>query len=213
MNKSLATRKMSAPDYYKPSDFYRRELPWLAKRQGTQLERSDELQKESEAHFAAAMAAARAEWELNGEGAVQVAVQDIKARLLELQVESDKRANELKKLRVEMSKMQSERDELRKFKCTTMAARRQSVLKSFFSSPCEHQMRPHAPPTELGSGYTQTNVTSGILGRHVKAIELHILELSKGDPLKQLQLAAAVCQRMQGIYVSCEKKVKKLGRT
>lgn len=33
----------------------------------------------------------------------------------------------------------------------------------------------------------------------MKAIELHITEIANGDPLKQLQLASALCQRMQVI--------------
>ena len=54
-------------------------------------------------------------------------------------------------------------------------------------------------PEQLGAGYSQRNLESKTFSHHVSAIELNIIKLSGGDPLKQLQLAFAVNQRMQGI--------------
>ena len=66
--------------------------------------------------------------------------------------------------------------------------------------------QPRGPPAELGQSYTARNITSRTFAHHVtrimmihSLIETSIIELSNGDPLKQLQLAVAVNQRMQGI--------------
>lgn len=81
----------------------------------------------------------------------------------------------------------------------TEAEKRQKTLHSFFSRPLQHEVRPRAAPETLGEGYTNRNITSGCFAQHVKAIETRIIEVANDDPLKQLQLASAVVNRMQGI--------------
>lgn len=76
--------------------------------------------------------------------------------------------------------------------------KRQKTLHAFFARPLEHEARPRAPPEALGEGYTARNISSGTFANHVRAIETSIIQTAD-DPLKQLQLAAAVNQRMQGI--------------
>jgi hypothetical protein len=78
------------------------------------------------------------------------------------------------------------------------ASKRQKTMDAFLTRPLQHDARPHAPPAELGEGYTNRNIASGTFAQHVKAIETSIINVTI-DPLKQLQLAAAVNQRMQGI--------------
>ncbi|KAL3902095.1 MAG: hypothetical protein SGPRY_012188, partial [Prymnesium sp.] len=102
----------------------------------------------------------------------------------------------------------------------TDAEKRQKTLHFFFNNPLQHDVRRRSTQEALGEGYTARNLTSGasptyIVSRdgesiylcmaagtfanHVKAIETRIIEIAKDDPLAQLQLAAAVNQRLQGI--------------
>lgn len=85
------------------------------------------------------------------------------------------------------------------------ATKRQSTLDSFLRQPQHAIAHARPPPEQLGVGYTTRNISSKTFSHHVTAIEEHILKLSHGDPLKQLQLAAAVNQRMQGIRSMREK--------
>ena len=52
---------------------------------------------------------------------------------------------------------------------------------------------------QLGVGYTARNISSGIFAQHVRAMEKQIINLCPDDPLKQLQLGAAINQRLRGI--------------
>lgn len=63
------------------------------------------------------------------------------------------------------------------------------------------RVRPCEAPRCLGEGYTERNVSSKTFSHHVVSIieNRRIIELAHGDPLKQLQLAAAINQRMHGI--------------
>lgn len=71
--------------------------------------------------------------------------------------------------------------------------KRQKLIDTFFSrSQPGGQAR--APPDQLGQGYTDRNITSKTFAHHVTTIENRIIELSNGDALKLLQLAAAVNQ-------------------
>ncbi|KAL1527664.1 hypothetical protein AB1Y20_009050 [Prymnesium parvum] len=68
------------------------------------------------------------------------------------------------------------------------ASKRQKTLEAFFARQHpSHEARPRAPPAELGEGYTDRNISSGVFARHVKALEECIVQIAKDDPLKQLR--------------------------
>lgn len=118
-----------------------------------------------------------------------VIVQSIKERMEELWI----RLRELKK------KQQKEKHEAASYRRKVEVEKRQKTLKHFFANPLQHEARPRAEPERLGEGYTERNISTGVFAHHVKAVEMQILALGKGDPFKELQLAAAVSQRLQGI--------------
>ena len=169
-------RESKQPMRYEPNDFWRCEVPAEAREMRTQLQRTAELRAERKK----AVDVLLAEWLQ----AAHLVVMELKRRLTHL-------SDELGKSRQACKHAESA---LRKEECQ----KRQKTLKMFFTME-QPKTQPRGPPAELGQGYTARNITSRTFAHHVTAIETSIIELSNGDPLKQLQLAVAVNQRMQGI--------------
>lgn len=179
-----------APARYAPNDFWRREIPAEAKRMQVQVARQEEAQLQRKREEEARLAEAHAEGLAEGQQRCDFIVKDIQARM--------------EKMAMEQMKLKSDcRAAIAKAKALERKAeggKRQKTLHSFFNNtPAINNVRPRTVPEELGQGYTERNITSKTFAHHVTAIEDHIIELSRGDPLKQLQLAAAVNQRMEGI--------------
>lgn len=156
----------------------KRVLPGVPKRMGTQLARTEELVAERKVHL-------------------QARVQEEAERLADDIVQSTR--EKLTLLQKELSSIRLEAAKLRQRERQAQADKRQQTLHSFFGQPRGPEARPRAQPEELGQGYTDRNISSKTFSHHVLEIEQHIGVLSKGDALKELQLAAAVNQRMQGI--------------
>lgn len=170
---------------FEPADFYRRALPLCATDKGTQLARKRQLDRKR----AEELALARELGFEQGYQKAEAVILDIKGRFEQMWKELVKTKEVLNK----------EREEGAAFRRKVDSEKRQKTLQHFFKNPLSHEARPRGEPVKLGEGYTERNLSSGCFAQHVKAVELHIISLAKDDPLKQLQLAAAISQRMQGI--------------
>lgn len=182
----FTTSRMRAPPMrYTPFDFWRRELPPEPKDRGTQLARAASRNREKEEWLKQIKADSYHEGLRSADELVKQIKEKLQETACELKTVKDARKRE--------AHMASE------YKRKVEASKRQKSLTDFFASPLPHDARPRAPPEVLGEGYTERNISSKTFSHHVAAIEGRIIEMSHGDPLKQLQLAAAVNQRMQGI--------------
>ena len=192
-----SARQRNKPAVFEPHDtYFRRELPCRAERMGTWLRASEREQAlslersgiERLAAFKEGVQVASQQAETASQEAEAVVVQ-IRGRLDEMYKELERERRESAKLRVAVRVVE--------------AGKRQKILAALFSNsppPAPGgQTRCRGEPAELGSGYTQRNVASGCFLKHVKAIEDQIIDASQGDSLKQLQLATAVSQRLNGI--------------
>ena len=177
-------RQRTQPKRFMPDEFWQRRLPDVAIQMGRQLERTDELSLEREEELQEAY-----ETGLNeGSRQAETVITAIRGRL-------DNMFKDLQRERATLAKLKADRR-------AAESTKRQKTLISFFKAPPAApggEVRARGEPEQLGSGYTERNMTSGCFAQHVKAIEELIVETSKGDALKQLQLAAAVSQRMNGI--------------
>lgn len=181
-------RRREAPSRFKPEEFWRRELPQVAKDRGTQLERTLQIAKQRSVELAAMQAA----WLQKGKEHAEDLVKEISSKLL----------NTAKELACVKEARKAEAAAALAYKRQTEAAKRQKAITQFFMP---QDGRPRPAPEALGEGYTDRNITSKTFSHHVTDVEVRIIELSRGDPLKQLQLAAAVNQRMHGIRALREK--------
>ena len=185
---SLATesaRQRKQPVRFEPDQFWQRELPEVALDMGTQRARASELASEREQELQAAYEAGIAETAHESE----IVVAELRRRM-------DKMFQELQHEQATVQKLKAAQR-------AAEAAKRQKTMTAFFQvvPPVPgSNVRPRGAPAELGNGgYTQRNVTSGCFAQHLKALEDQIISISGGDALKQLQLAAAISQRMNGI--------------
>ena len=163
-------------------------LPDVPMRKAVQSARTEELAALRAAELEAAHAAGAAE----AMAAAEMFAVEIKTRLeaMAAQLAEERAKGKAGAAALEALEEQRRRD---------AAAKRQKTLTAFFAKPLEHQARPRAEPVQLGVGYTERNISSGCFAQHVKALETHIVQLCLDDPLKQLQLGAAINQRLQGI--------------
>lgn len=204
-----ASRALKRPQRYEPEVFWRYELPELPARMAIQEEHTRKLQAMADAALKAS----------HDEG-LQKGLMDSKKVVTDIEERLRRMAAELKKAKEEARKALNAEQEMRR---KADATKRQKTLHMFFSQPLPHQARPGSTPSELGEGYTRRNITSGVMmlmllvcisaladldciqcgpglfAQHVKAVEILITQTAKDDPLKQLQLAAAVNQRLQGV--------------
>lgn len=181
--RNAAPRERKQPRRFEPEEFWRRELPEVAKDSGTQLERAAARAKQRGDE----LEAMQAEWLKKGRAHAEELVSVIQSKL-------EKTASDLV---AEKAARKKEAAAAFAYRRQQEANNRQKAITHFFMPqgirPCE------APAASLGEGYTERNVSSKTFSHHVTIIEKRILELSHGDPLKQLQLAAAINQRMHGI--------------
>ena len=119
--------------------------------------------------------------------------------VLEAQARLDAMATELMEQRAKANAGAAAIQKLQTQQRKEHAEKRQKTLQQFFQSPLQHKARPRAEPEQLGVGYTARNISSGCFAKHVHALEMKIIELCPDDPLKQLQLAGAMNQRLQGV--------------
>ena len=189
-------RAIKQPERFAPAEFWQRPLPNVAKAKGTQLSRTAELAHERELRRDDELQQAFAAGLDEGSQQAETAVKEIRARM-------DTMFSDLQSERQhQLAKLKAEQRTAEAAKRTAEAAKRQKTLEAFFNAPPPApgvKTRARGEPEQLGSGYTQRNVTSGCFAQHVKAIEDHIINVSQGDSLKQLQLATAISQRMNGI--------------
>lgn len=170
-------------------DFFRRELPAIAADKGTQLARTRELHQRRNNQ----LDEARNEgWEDGLRHSRLEADAVVKA----IQERMDKMWSQLVDIKAKAAK---ERAEAAAFRRKVDHDKRQKTIQHFFCNPLQHDVRLRSEPEKLGEGYTARNISSGLFAHHVKAVEMQIVTMAKDDPLKQLQLAAAVSHRMQGI--------------
>ena len=159
-------------------------MPEVAGEKFTQLSRTAELKHEREQQLQQAYETGLHEATQEAE----IIVREIRGRLDTMYAELQREKQHVAKLKADQRAAE--------------ATKRQKTLEAFFYAPPPApggKVRARGEPEELGSGYTQRNTTSGCFAQHVRSIEEQIVDLSKGDALKQLQLAAAVSQRMNGI--------------
>lgn len=180
-------RENKLPLRFAPPEFWRREQAPKAKEKEVQSRRTFELNRARRAEIDRA----RTEGIAHGLASADRIIAEVKTRL-------EATARDLAESRRAVAA-------LRKTQRQMEAAKRQKTITSFFARPLQHDARPRPAPEELGEGYTARNIMSKTFAHHVTAIEDRINELSQGDALKQLQLAAAVNQRMQGIRQLREK--------
>lgn len=178
-------RQRAKPERLQMVEFYRRELPAVATEKGTQRARAQLLQQSRGEE----MDAARREGFDAGKLHAEEMMQGIKKRMDDM----------WKNLVETREKFKREHQEHAAFRRKVSNEKRQRTLEHFFRAPLPHDTRHRGEPESLGEGYTDRNISSGLFSQHVKAIEMQIISTAKDDPLKQLQLAAAVSQRMQGI--------------
>lgn len=185
--RSLRSRKAPAV-IYEPEELPARPLPEVPLRKAVQKARTAEIARARQLELEAARAAGAAGAVAAAEGVVLEA----KARL-------EAMATELTELKAKASAGAAAVQQLEAQKRREAAAKRQKTMTAFLTKPLQHQARPRAEPEQLGSGYTARNISSGCFAQHVRALETQIIQLAPDDPLKQLQLGAAINQRLQGI--------------
>lgn len=195
---TASNRFRKQPERFEPAEFASRPLPDVAERQGSQKARARELALEREQHLACERRSAYEEGLAEAASKAEIVVKSIKNRMDELWTQ-------LTDLRKRHEKEKKEAADLWR---KTESEKRQKTLEHFFANPLQHVARPRKEPESLGQGYTERNIASGSFAQHVKAVELQIITLAKDDPLKQLQLAAAVSQRMQGIRTLRERDLE-----
>lgn len=178
-------REGKQPVRFAPTEFWRREQAHEAKEKAVQSQRTLELNQERRAEIDRA----RTEGIAHGLASADHIIAEMKKRLETTARDLAESKAACRRAVAASRKVQREME----------AAKRQKTITSFFAKPLQHDARPRTTPEELGEGYTARNIVSKTFSHHVTAIEDRINELSQGDALKQLQLAAAVNQRMQGI--------------
>ena len=184
----LKRQRQQPVPVYVPEDFYRPPLPEQPKRKAVQDVRAEGIRRVREQELEAARAEGAAEAAVLAE---RVAV-EAKARLESMATElaDAKAAAKAGEAALAAAEAQKRRDH---------AAKRQWTMDRFLANPLAHTARPRNEPEQLDQGYTTRNIASGCFAQHVRAIETKIIELCPDDPLKQLQLGAALNQRLLGI--------------